>query len=185
MIRDPAACFAQALAALDGAPVPLTAGGSKTLYYMLDGPQGCDAWLTHEHFVVRYGQHGKQHHYRSEVGVEAVSWLFAQLRARRGVVEAGELPAFGPPEPWRYDARAVWLKATTDQITIQIREATALELSAPPLFAPPDLRPKYIEGTEPCPSCGVVPDRYRELRDGALVCLACGASRKGSRSPSP
>ena len=123
MIRDPAACFAQALAALDGAPVPLTAGGSKTLYYMLDGPQGCDAWLT--------------------------------------------------------------LKATTDQITIQIREATALELSAPPLFAPPDLRPKYIEGTEPCPSCGVVPDRYRELRDGALVCLACGASRKGSRSPSP
>lgn len=56
-----------------------------------------------------------------------------------------------------------------------MREATSLDMLAtrPQPIEPPL---EYIDATRRCPHCGAVPERYRKLRDGALVCLACGAS---------
>jgi len=45
--------------------------------------------------------------------------------------------------------------------------------SAPSPIEPPI---EYLAGEHPCPHCGVVPERYRKLRDGWLVCFACGRS---------
>jgi hypothetical protein len=172
---DPAECFGRALAALDGTSVPLSAAGSKMLWYMLEQPEGCDAWITRERFVVQYGWHLSHHRYFSDVAVEVTSWLFDVLGAREGVLSADALPTIPPFMAWSYGPRAVWIAATTDKITIQIREAVSAVLPAEP---PSPIEPpiEYVAGTRPCPSCGCTPDRYRRLRGGALVCLACGAS---------
>ncbi len=179
---DPAECFARALAALDGVSVPLSAAGSKMLFYMLHEPEGCDAWITREGFVVQYGWHPSHHHYYSRVATEVTSWLFDELRGRRGILSAGALPAIAPFIAWSYGARAVWIVATTDEIRIQIREAGSVELPEQPGSIEPPI--EYVAAAWPCPSCSVTPDRYRRLRRGGLVCLACGASSK-DRAISP
>ena len=174
--RESAECFERALATLDGVCVPLSGVGSKMLRYMLDAPEGCDAWITRDRFVVQYGWHLAHHRYGSDVAPEITSWLVRELDACRGVLPAGRVFARdGYPHAWRYGPRAVWIAATTDKITIQIREAISPELPAEP---PPPIEPpiEYVAATRPCPSCRHTPDRYRKLRDGGLVCLACGAS---------
>jgi hypothetical protein len=171
--RDPAACFDRARAALDGASVPLTSAGSKMLRFMLEDPSGCDAWLTRQRFVATYGWHPSHHRYFSEVAVEVVGFLCERLGARSGVIAGSEIVVDGFI-PWSHGARAVWIDVASDKITISIREATSTRFPPRPL----EQLIEYVDGRSPCPSCGDVPERYRRLRDGALVCLGCGASHR-------
>jgi hypothetical protein len=153
----------------------LTSGGSKMLRYMLEQPEGCDAWLTHEQFVVQYGWHLSHHHYDRGVGVEALAWLRRRVAGSSGVVAAGAFPMIDKFPSWHFGARAVWIADEPERTAILIREATSPELPAAP---PPPIEPApvYIAGAQACPHCRAVPERYRVLRDGAHVCLACGAS---------
>jgi hypothetical protein len=153
----------------------MTAGGSKMLWYMLEQPEGCDAWLTHDRFVVQYGWHLAHHRYDRDVGVEVLAWLRRRIGGSCGVVPAGAFPMIGKFPSWRFGARAAWIADQPERTTIQIRDATSPELppGAPPSIEPP---PVYIAGANACPHCGSIPERYRVLRDGAQVCLACGAS---------
>ena len=82
-----------------------------------------------------------------------------------------------------YGAFDIWIQAEPDCVTIMVRAATSRSAGAgaprpfpPPLVGPPE----YLTATHPCPHCTAIPDRYRKLSDGALVCMACGAS---SRAP--
>ncbi len=144
------------------------------LAYMLGRPSGCDAWLTRERFVVQYGWHLSHHRYFSDTAVEVVGFLRERIGPRHGVLPASTRLAVGGFAAWRHGARAVWIDTASDKITIVIREATSEEL--PPRPSPLEPPIAYVAGTAPCPACGQVPDRYRKLRGGSLVCLACGAS---------
>src|SRR5687767_3482259 len=153
----------------------VTHGGSKMLRYMLEQPEGCDAWLTHDRFVVQYGWHVAHHHYYRDVGVEALAWLRRRLSGSCGVVPAGAFPMIDKFPSWRFGARAVWIVDEAERTEILISEATSPDLPTgpPPPIEPP---PVYIAGAYACSHCGAIPERYRVLRDGAHVCLACGAS---------
>ena len=153
----------------------VTHGGSKMLRYMLEQPEGCDAWLTHDRFVVQYGWHVAHHHYYRDVGVEALAWLRRRLSGSCGVVPAGAFPMIDKFPSWRFGARGVWIVDEPERTEILISEATSPDLPTgpPPPIEPP---PVYIAGAYACSHCGAIPERYRVLRDGAHVCLACGAS---------
>lgn len=147
------------------------------LRFMLANDAGCDGWLTPKSFVVQYGWHLSHHHYYSDTAVEVTSWLVERLGGHRGVLAAGELPALHPIPGWRHGARAVWIEATPEKITILIRAANSPAL---PATTPDPIeslrRVEHVAGSWPCPSCGQTPDRYRKLSDTTVVCLACGSS---------
>ena len=151
----------------------VTASCSKMLWYMLEQPEGCDAWLTPERFVVQYGWNLAHHPYHREVGAEVLAWLRRHVAGARGELGAGAFPMIDQFKSWHFTARSVWIADEPDRTVIQIREATTSAL--PALIEPP---PVYITGARPCPHCAAVPERYRVLRDGGHVCLACGASSR-------
>ena len=155
--------------------MPLTPEASKMLRYLLERPEGCDGWLRHDGFVVQYGWHLSHHRYYAEVGIAAVSWLRDTLGGDHGMIPAGKVAGIERFPSWEHGPRCVWIAQTPDEIRIQIREATSLSLPENP---PGSIEPpiEYLAGTTPCPHCGKTPERYRVLRDGARVCLSCGAS---------
>jgi hypothetical protein len=79
------------------------------------------------------------------------------------------------PSRWAYGPRRIWFDVSPERVSIMIRDATVdpgAEAHPSPLEPPIE----YLAGDHPCPHCGVVPERYRRLRDGGLVCMACGRS---------
>jgi hypothetical protein len=67
----------------------------------------------------------------------------------------------------------MWIDASADRIAFVVREASSLPAGHP---APIEFPIEYIAGGHTCPHCGVVPERFRKLSGGSLVCLACGRS---------
>jgi hypothetical protein len=165
---------------LRGERVPLGEGATKVLYFMVHRPRGCDAWITPGKLVMQLGPHSANHSYTPDLAPQIVSWLLDV--APNGYLPAGSLPAWaGAPGRWSYGPRSVWIDAARDRITIMIRDASDRDpLDTTPLPLPPRIEapPEFVPGTHPCPHCGAVPERYRKLLDGALVCLACGASSR-------
>jgi hypothetical protein len=150
---------------------------TKQLYYMLERPEGCDATVTADSFVVQYGWHLAHHHYEVELAAGVLRFLVEA--APDGLLPAGTLRVWyldnaGRRPQWAYGARRVWIDESPERTLIMIRDAT---IDPGPARPPPiEPAPVFVTGEHPCPHCGVVPERYRRLRDGALVCLACGAS---------
>ena len=196
--------FDRVRAALAGERFPLDAGSTKLLFYMLERPDGCDAWLTPGRFVIQYGWHLAHHPWVEDDAPRVVSWLCASAPA--GYLAAGTMPwwfpnpervseerfGYGPDgkmarlasEPvgpcWSYGARRVWFDATPERITLLVRDAT-VDPGPDAWPAPIEPPPAFLAGDHPCPHCGDVPDRYRRLSDGSLVCMACGRSSVGGR----
>lgn len=171
-----ASVFDQVQAILAGARVPREELSLKILHFMLEDPRGCDATVTPDRFRIQYGWHLSYHHYFLDIAPGVVSWLCAA--APDGYLAAGALPWWGgAPGAWSYGPRRVWFDASPARVVIMIRDATGTPAGArlppPPSIEPP---PEYLPGDHPCPHCGVVPERFRRLRDGSLVCFACGRS---------
>jgi hypothetical protein len=109
----------------------------------------------------------------------ALPWWFEtgdaepESAVHRGLDTAVRGERLGPR--WTYGSRRLWFERSPACVVIKIRDAT-IDPGARAL--PPPIEPpiEYITGEHPCPHCGVVPERYRRLRGGGLVCLACGRS---------
>ena len=184
----PAEAFERVLAVLAGERVPLDDGSRKVLYFMLHRRDGCDATVTPDRFWIQYGWHLSHHRYFSELAPAIASFLLAGAPAiterRATIVPAGSLPYWSPedelgpwsqqPERWRYDAFALWVEREPACVTLRLRASPpAMPAGTPEPLEP---APVFVAGNHPCPHCGAIPERYRRLRDGALVCGACGAS---------
>jgi hypothetical protein len=190
--------FDQVQAVLAGtARLPLDAGGTKLLHFMLERNEGCDVTMMPDTFHIQYGWHLAYHQYTHELAPRVVSWLCDAAPA--GYLPAGSLPWWfetpagstresrvhdggktvvrsAPLEPyWTYGPRRLWFERSPGRVVIMIRDAT---IDPGASAVPPPIEPpiEYITGQHPCPHCGVVPERYRKLRGGGLVCLACGRS---------
>jgi hypothetical protein len=190
--------FDQVQAVLAGTTrLPLDAGGTKLLHFMLERNEGCDVTMMPDTFHIQYGWHLAYHRYDHDLAPRVVSWLCDAAPA--GYLPAGALPwwfevtgdttrdtfvhdgvgmvvrseSLGPC--WMYGPHRLWFDHSPGRVVIMIRDAT---IDPGPGALPPPIEPpiEYITGERPCPHCGVVPERYRRLRGGGLVCLACGSS---------
>jgi len=148
------------------------------LHLMMRKGHGCDVEILPRELVLEFGAHRGKEYYVPEDGPAIVSWFLENAPA--GYLPAGTLPYWsGMRGHWSYDPWSVWIDVTNDCIMIMIRDASHRDgLDPSPLPAPPPLRPptEFVAGTHSCPHCGEVPKSYRKLRDGSLVCMACGAS---------
>ena len=164
--------------------VPLDDRATKILNFMLEPRTGCDAWITDETFEIQFGPDDRRHGYAPAIAPAILSWLHANAPA--GQLPAGTLPHWGGrPGRWSYGPRCLWICEAPGVPTLMIRDAVGGDgpADAPaPFPAPPriDTAPQLVAGAHPCPHCCAVPAHYRVLRDGGLICLACGAS-----SPDP
>lgn len=178
--------FDQVQAALAGARLPLDAGSTKVLNFILRPSEGCDITITPDTFFIKYGWHLAHHRYKHDIAPRIVSWLCEA--APTGHLVAGALSWWfevtderGRLEShWTYGPRRIWFDASPERVVIKVRDATVDPgaESIPPPIEPPI---EYLVGAHPCPHCRVVPERYRKLRDGWLVCLACGRSSAPGR----
>jgi len=174
--------LAQTQTVLRGERVPLDDGATKILHSIFNpvmlGADGCDVEIAPADFCLEYGTPGGRHYYMADVAPAIVSWFLDNAPA--GYLPGGTLPNWGGMRGhWSYGPRSVWIDATDDCVMIMVRAASERRaLDDRPLPAPPRLKPpiELLAGTHPCPHCGVVPENYRKLRSGGLVCLACGAS---------
>lgn len=189
--------FDQVQACVAGARLPLDADSTKLLHFMLERPDGCDVTVTPDAFFIQYGWHLAHHHYTHDLAPRVVSWLCDAAPA--GYLVAGSLPWWFPASPdleretfvdrgggmvvyrerpgphWSYGPRRIWFDASPGRVVIKVRDAT-IDPGPDAVPAPLELPIEYLAGERPCPRCGVVPERYRKLHDGWLVCLACGRS---------
>jgi hypothetical protein len=164
----------------EGARYPLHPVGSKLLHFMLDGPEGCDATISASRFEIRYGRNASRHRYLLHPAPAVVSELF---RLADAPPAASVRARIGPGMvPWPFDARWLWMDATSTTVSIRIRDATgrtghpAVDEPLPEAITPP--APRFVDLTSPlrCPHCTRPARRYRQLRDGWLVCPACHRS---------
>jgi hypothetical protein len=184
MTSEPASHFAQVLRVLDGERVPFDCLTSKTLRFMLEGPQGCDVLLEPGRFEVRFGRNRARNRYTPDTGTAVVSYLLGAMRAVEGASDFQGLigPAAVPALdwlPWSYGRRRVWIRRSDSSVTIKIRcDETASDSPAPfpePIEFPP---PVFVDVPETlsCPTCGGASSRFRQLPGGFLVCHSCGGS---------
>jgi len=164
-----------------GPPPPLDEGATKLLFFMLKQAEGCDATITADRFWIQYGWHLAYHRYVPEHAPVVLGWL--RQFTRDGQLGPGLLPWWAPEHHrvpyWAFGRRNVWFDATPDRVTIYVRDAAA---RLDPRVLPPPIEPpiEYVRLRHACPHCHTIPQRYRKLRGGGLVCLACGRS-----SPEP
>ena len=190
----------QVLAVLDGERPTLDADSLKILYFMLESNAGCDATITPDKFVIQYGWHLSLHPYTADLAPRVVSWLLAASTG--GYLPGGTMPWWFPDragvevmtfgydrdrkamsrirtEPigphWSYGPRRIWIDLEPARVVVMVRDATT-DPGADAHPAPIEPPPTFLVGDHACPHCGAVPDRYRRLRDGSLVCAACGRS---------
>jgi hypothetical protein len=161
--------------------VKIDGGALKILSFMIRDPSGCDAWITPTSFVIQFGWNDAHHKYVPEIAPAILQWL--REMAPDGVLRGSSLPYWGAaPGHWSYGNRFVWIDEQPERIVVMIRDAGdhAERGERPlPFPAPIERPPEFIAGVHACPHCGVVPERYRKFSDGALACLACGASSRG------
>lgn len=172
--------FGRVMATFAGERYPLDAGASKVMHFMCWDHSGCDAVITASTFEINFGWNYGPHRYFLRTAPGIVSWLVAasgtrgerELQFPIGPTEIGPTGGFSP---WQMPALQVAMWAERDQLTIRMRDTVAALASPLPPPVPPHLQ--YRAVGQPCRHCGQTPDRYRVLRDGSFVCLACGRSQ--------
>lgn len=176
-----AACYEATQSALRGRRFPLDAHGSQMLWFMVQ--DGCAAEITPSSFVVPYIISGRSDHYDLLLAPGIISFLLGGTR----LPEAGHVirqihlfagATFDRFPPWdesRLGARYVRIDDVDGRIVFRIRASVAALAALGPEVAVVDpVRFVVLERT--CLHCGHIPERYRVLRDGSLVCLGCGRS---------
>jgi hypothetical protein len=168
-------------AALCGEPIPLEGSGSRMLWYML--PRGCAAEITPTSFIVPDILSGRSDRYDLSLAAGIVSFLLdgVDLSETGHVIRRIRVSAaatFDGSSAWSHSelgARYVRIDDSGERTVIRIRasEAALAELGPElPVVDPP----RFLAVERTCPHCGRIPERYRVLRDGSHVCLACGRS---------
>lgn len=175
-----AACFDAVLSASRGRRFPFDALGSQMLWFMVNG---CAAEITPSSFVVPYIISGRSDHYDLSLAPGIISFLLGgtALPETGHVIRQIQLVAnrtFDGFPPWdesSLGARYVRIDDVGGRIVFRIRgSVAALAAIGPEVPVVDPVRFLVLERT--CPHCGHIPERYRVLRDGSLVCLACGRS---------
>jgi hypothetical protein len=165
----------------EAAAPALDDGSTKVLFFMLERSEGCDATISADRFSIQYGWHPSHHQYKPDIAPRVLGWL--RLFVRDGELGPGLLPWWGGGKHdlpyWAFGRRRVWFDASSDRIVVCVRDARAgLDRRALPAPIEPPI--EYLVIDHACPHCASIPERYRKLRGGGLVCLACGRS-----SPEP
>lgn len=178
-------CFTRALAAFAGERYRLDAGASKVMYFMCHDPSGCDAVITPSSFEINYGWNYGPHRYFLQTAPGIVSWLLIASgacgeREVRAPIGPTTIPTIDGYPGWQMPALHVAMLEGPAQIAIRVRDTIA-GLADP--LPSPIVGPPFLELPHLCRHCGRVPERYRVLRDGSLVCLACGRSQPRFESP--
>src|SRR5262245_38136457 len=172
--------YADVLAVLHGRRIPLDVATWQIASFMLVDRGGCDAEITRSAFTLSW-RRGELHAYARWCAPGVVSFLLqgATFPATRHLTRRlgpMTIPATVRYPMLQFDARYVRIASLDASVAIRVRDSEAdldHELApVPPLPDPPT--------GHRCPHCVQVPERYRVLSDGTLVCLACGRS-----SPSP
>jgi hypothetical protein len=182
--------FAATQAVLAGAARPSDVDNAafKMLHFMLERPNGCDAILSPERFVVRYGWNPSPHRYILSIAPSTVAQLliWAGLRnvERRAfaILEGRHVdPRPTWPVAWSFGPRRLWVSVTPEAVELYVR---AHEGVLPPCGPEGPLLPEPIryklewlelEAPRNCPNCGGASTRFR-LVDAMLICQACGRS---------
>ena len=194
--RDPSA-FARALGAFNGARYLFDAGSSQMLRFMLERSEGCDAWLSSRRFEIRFGWHPARHRYFVDTAPGIMSRLLDLTKAPVGesrlqavigpetIQKVGtekELRTGGFFPAWSFGLRRVWVESTSMEIAVRVRSAESEDVgrrgTRQPLPEPIEFEQQVLELSDsfPCPNCAVYSSTFRQLRDGYLVCAACGRS---------
>lgn len=172
-------------AALRGRRIPLGRTGSQMLWFMLHN--GCAAEITPSSFIVPDIISGRSDEYELSLAPGIVSFLLdgTRLPETGHVIRQIRLaaPATGDGFPaWdesNLGTRYVRIDDVPGRTVFRIRASEAALADLGPEV--PVVDPvRYLVLDRMCPYCGRVPERYRVLRDGSHVCLACGRSQ-----PSP
>jgi hypothetical protein len=174
-----AARYAAVRSALRGGYFPLDARGSQMLWFMLHGD--CAAEITPSSFVVPYIISGRSDDYELTLAPGILCFLLGGTRLpeighviRR--IDLSSAVLLGVPwDEALLGTRYVRIDDGDDRTVLRIRasEAALAELG-PEVPVVDPVRFLAIESV--CPHCGRIPERYRVLRDGSHVCLACGRS---------
>jgi hypothetical protein len=167
---------------LGGARLPCDYRSAKVLRLMLENPQGCDATLTRARFVISFGWHPAHHRYYPELGPAVLSKLLelghvsGPFTGKRFGVGPSELTMAAGQLHWTFGRRAIWIEYGYEGLLIRVREWSAVLTDALP--APIDIVPLFETFPAPvvCPHCANSAETYRRLREGPLVCQACGCS---------
>jgi hypothetical protein len=178
--RD-AESFANVLSAFDGARYVADEASSKVLRLLLEHPEGCDAQLSADRFEVGFGWHVGRQRYFLRAAPAAISRI---LELAECPVGARDFHGVVPPVDqghWSCGRREVWLRASLDIVTLNVRDAEGVGSPSGTLPPPlPDMvpAPRFMNLLEPvaCPHCGVRAESFRHLYEGSLVCGSCGGS---------
>ncbi len=170
--------------ALRGQRFPCDSAGAKLLWYMLGA--GCAAEITPRSLLVPYIISGRSDHYELSLAPGILSFLLGGS----ALPETGHLirrihhaaPPFDGSFPrvpaWdvaSQGARYVRIDDVEGRTVFRIRSSEAALVPLGPEI--PVIDPiEYVVLARACPHCGRIPERYRVLRDGSHICLACGRS---------
>ncbi len=172
--------FAGVLATFRGERFPLDDKGAQGLWFALH-PTASDLTITPEAFHIRPAKHHDMEFPLAcapgilsfllervgSVGPRSIkTWIAPTTVKAGGGPGADRFPAFTSPP------RHVLAEAWTTRVMVRIRaEEAELDDELPTLA-----ERRFARFGHACPHCREVPDRYRVLSDGALVCTKCGAS---------
>jgi hypothetical protein len=191
--------FAKVMKAFEGERFPFTPGGSKILRFLLERPEGGDIWLSSERFETHSGWYSSRYQSPIDEGPGVISRLLYFSMAPVGpsvqaVIGPRDVPAIGGLEvigetslaylfpAWSFGLRRLWIEATSTEVIVRVRNAEAEDKSqrATPcqIPGPIEVERRVLEfpNLVPCPKCAVGSRTFRQLRDGYLICAACGGS---------
>ena len=166
------------------ARVELDAASTKMLALLFLMPDA-DVVITPERFDVFWGARRQRSEYFRALAPAVVSAILAQ--AKITCVDEPTLVVLGS---WRtghrdHPPRRVWIAPSSEVVRIAIRDTaekqpavSTSELGLPSDWCPSPRAPVVVEFERPheCPHCRVASKRYRDLLDGAYVCLHCARS---------
>lgn len=185
MLTEPsnAESYDAVLGVLRGKRLAFDAATWKMLDFILNDSAGCDVEITPSSFTLAWSRN-KTHSYYLWSAPGVVSFLLDGTEfpaTRRLVRQLGPTTVPGGERfPERtFEQRYVRIEALIARLVIRVRASeAALDAELPEIPARDDA-PRFAHA---CPHCARVPERYRVLSDGGLVCLACGRS---SAAPQP
>lgn len=176
--------FDDVLSAMAGQRMPLHAGASKVLSFMLDNAAGCDAIVARDGFTIRFGWHGaRRHTYYLELAPAVISHLleWGEVIGPAHDVRVELAPRSVTTEDfheWSFGRRILWARMEGDKLHLSVRDAAGAAQIPQPLpepLEPPLVLMDFVDAL-PCPHCALSATQYRQLSCGSLVCSACGCS---------
>jgi hypothetical protein len=158
----------------------------KVLHFMLHSSRGCDASISADGFLIRFGWNPGPHRYFLQIAPGIVSQLLRSCGYREAptgisaVLDLSSVPERRGFPPWPHERRLLWLRVRPDEVFLSIRADDALHRQdawpdpIPPLALA--LR-TMLTFPEPvvCPHCLHLCEEAR-VSAGRLICPRCARS---------